>query len=200
MCGTCDRTGAESFWCYFGFWSSDNDSDALSSSYESYEEEEEESKGRERPQGWAAEESPDGPVTDCRICAFLLRKKRFGQWTKQLIVVRDNKLQVNLKNKQKHLRRGSEGEQRPDLTWTTCQQLQLTNNQKPTQTLDSTQRSPCWSAVQSRNLSTLTQQRPALFLRTYFWKKHFKKKKKNFNRCWIKKKKKTKNVEILTVS
>ncbi|XP_008331479.1 actin filament-associated protein 1-like 1b isoform X1 [Cynoglossus semilaevis] len=70
-----------------------NDSDALSSSYESYEEEEEESKGRERPQGWAAEESPDGPVTDCRICAFLLRKKRFGQWTKQLIVVRDNKLQ-----------------------------------------------------------------------------------------------------------
>ncbi|XP_078122216.1 actin filament-associated protein 1-like 1 [Sander vitreus] len=70
-----------------------NDSDALSSSYESYEEEEEEAKGREQPQGWTAEESPDEPVKDCRICAFLLRKKRFGQWAKQLIVVRDNKLQ-----------------------------------------------------------------------------------------------------------
>lgn len=42
-----------------------------------------------------AEENPDAPVRDCRICAFLLRKKRFGQWTKQLVVVRDNKLQVN---------------------------------------------------------------------------------------------------------
>ncbi|XP_008281437.1 actin filament-associated protein 1-like 1 [Stegastes partitus] len=70
-----------------------NDSDALSSSYESYEEEDEEAKGRDRPQRWTAEESPDGPVRDCRICAFLLRKKRFGQWAKQLVVVRDNKLQ-----------------------------------------------------------------------------------------------------------
>ncbi|XP_074467047.1 actin filament-associated protein 1-like 1b isoform X1 [Sebastes fasciatus] len=71
-----------------------NDSDALSSSYESYEEEEdEEAKGREQTQRWTAEESTDGPVKDCRICAFLLRKKRFGQWAKQLVVVRDNKLQ-----------------------------------------------------------------------------------------------------------
>ncbi|XP_053187424.1 actin filament-associated protein 1-like 1 isoform X1 [Scomber japonicus] len=70
-----------------------NDSDALSSSYESYEEEEEEAKGRDQRQRWTAEESPDGPVRDCRICAFLLRKKRFGQWAKQLVVVRDNKLQ-----------------------------------------------------------------------------------------------------------
>uniref|UniRef100_A0A3B4B2N1 Actin filament-associated protein 1-like 1 n=1 Tax=Periophthalmus magnuspinnatus TaxID=409849 RepID=A0A3B4B2N1_9GOBI len=70
-----------------------NDSDALSSSYESYEEEEEEAKGRERPQTWTPEESPEEPVRDCRICAFLMRKKRFGQWTKQLVVVRDNKLQ-----------------------------------------------------------------------------------------------------------
>lgn len=77
------------------FWCSDNDSDALSSSYESYEEEEEEAKGRDQRQRWTAEESPDGPVRDCRICAFLLRKKRFGQWAKQLVVVRDNKLQVN---------------------------------------------------------------------------------------------------------
>ncbi|XP_047462706.1 actin filament-associated protein 1-like 1 [Mugil cephalus] len=70
-----------------------NDSDALSSSYESYEEEDEEAKGRDPPQRWTAEESQDGPVKDCRICAFLLRKKRFGQWAKQLVVVRDNKLQ-----------------------------------------------------------------------------------------------------------
>ncbi|XP_029028908.1 actin filament-associated protein 1-like 1b isoform X2 [Betta splendens] len=70
-----------------------NDSDALSSSYESYEEEEDEAKGRERSQGWTAEESANGPVSDCHICAFLLRKKRFGQWAKQLVVVRDNKLQ-----------------------------------------------------------------------------------------------------------
>ncbi|XP_040908376.1 actin filament-associated protein 1-like 1 [Toxotes jaculatrix] len=70
-----------------------NDSDALSSSYESYEEEDEEAKGRDQPQRWTAEESSDGPVRDCRICAFLLRKKRFGQWAKQLVVVRDNKLQ-----------------------------------------------------------------------------------------------------------
>ncbi|CAG11747.1 unnamed protein product, partial [Tetraodon nigroviridis] len=72
----------------------DNDSDAVSSSYESYEEEEdEEAKCPDRPQRWMAEENPDAPVRDCRICAFLLRKKRFGQWTKQLVVVRDNKLQ-----------------------------------------------------------------------------------------------------------
>ncbi|XP_014878301.1 actin filament-associated protein 1-like 1 isoform X2 [Poecilia latipinna] len=72
---------------------SNNDSDALSSSYESYEEEEDEAKGRHSSQRWTAEGSPDEPVRDCRICAFLMRKKRFGQWTKQLVVVRDNKLQ-----------------------------------------------------------------------------------------------------------
>ncbi|XP_026228355.1 actin filament-associated protein 1-like 1 [Anabas testudineus] len=70
-----------------------NDSDALSSSYESYEEEEEEAKGQDQSQRWMAEESPNGPVRNCHICAFLLRKKRFGQWAKQLVVVRDNKLQ-----------------------------------------------------------------------------------------------------------
>ncbi|KAJ3588872.1 hypothetical protein NHX12_009726 [Muraenolepis orangiensis] len=68
-----------------------NDSDAVSSSYESYEEEDEEAKGKDR--AWAAEDPSGGSIRDCRICAFLLRKKRFGQWTKQLAVVRDNKLQ-----------------------------------------------------------------------------------------------------------
>lgn len=35
------------------------------------------------------------PVRDCHICAFLLRKKRFGQWAKQLTVIRENRLQVS---------------------------------------------------------------------------------------------------------
>ncbi|KAI4819417.1 hypothetical protein KUCAC02_004664 [Chaenocephalus aceratus] len=57
-----------------------NDSDALSSSYELTHQ-------------WPSEESSMPPARDCRICAFLLRKKRFGQWAKQLTVIRDNRLQ-----------------------------------------------------------------------------------------------------------
>ncbi len=72
--------------------STDNDSDALSSSYESYDEEDEEAKGRERTHQWPSEESQ---MKDCRKCAFLLRKKRFGQWAKQLTIIRENRLQVN---------------------------------------------------------------------------------------------------------
>lgn len=33
-------------------------------------------------------------VKDAKICAFLLRKKRFGQWTKLLCVIKDTKLLV----------------------------------------------------------------------------------------------------------
>ncbi|XP_061104554.1 actin filament-associated protein 1-like 1 isoform X2 [Conger conger] len=69
-----------------------NDSDAQSSSYESYDEEDEEAKARQMTHQWPSEENSMGPVKDCRICAFLLRKKRFGQWAKQLTVVRDNRL------------------------------------------------------------------------------------------------------------
>lgn len=76
--------------------STDNDSDALSSSYESYDEEDEEAKGRERTHRWPSEESPLGQMKDCRKCAFLLRKKRFGQWAKQLTIIRENRLQVNI--------------------------------------------------------------------------------------------------------
>lgn len=83
------------------FHCADNDSDALSSSYESYEEDDDQdNKGRDQAQRWTAEDTSDGPVRDCRICAFLLRKKRFGQWTKQLVVVRDNKLQVKTEDPQ----------------------------------------------------------------------------------------------------
>ncbi|XP_037117557.1 actin filament-associated protein 1-like 1 isoform X2 [Syngnathus acus] len=71
-----------------------NDSDALSSSYESYEEDEEErSPGVQLTHQWPSDESSMPPTRDCRICAFLLRKKRFGQWAKQLTVIRENRLQ-----------------------------------------------------------------------------------------------------------
>uniref|UniRef100_A0AAY4AN36 Uncharacterized protein n=1 Tax=Denticeps clupeoides TaxID=299321 RepID=A0AAY4AN36_9TELE len=73
---------------------SDNDSDALSSSYESYDEEDEETKVQEQVQQWPSPESSLGPVKDCRIADFLLRKKRFGQWAKQLTVISENRLQV----------------------------------------------------------------------------------------------------------
>ncbi|KAG7283087.1 hypothetical protein CRUP_033033, partial [Coryphaenoides rupestris] len=57
-----------------------NDSDPLSSSYESYEEEEEERSHGARllTHQWPSDESSMPPTRDCRICAFLLRKKRFG--------------------------------------------------------------------------------------------------------------------------
>ncbi|XP_066522007.1 actin filament-associated protein 1 isoform X3 [Hoplias malabaricus] len=71
---------------------SNYDSDAMSSSYESYDEEEEDGKGQKMRLQWPSEEASMDLVKDARICAFLLRKKRFGQWTKLLCVIKDNKL------------------------------------------------------------------------------------------------------------
>ncbi|KAK7910210.1 hypothetical protein WMY93_014894 [Mugilogobius chulae] len=71
---------------------SNYDSDAMSSSYESYDEEEEDGKGQKMHHQWPSEEASMHLVKDARICAFLLRKKRFGQWTKLLCVIKDNKL------------------------------------------------------------------------------------------------------------
>uniref|UniRef100_A0A671QQH2 Actin filament-associated protein 1 n=1 Tax=Sinocyclocheilus anshuiensis TaxID=1608454 RepID=A0A671QQH2_9TELE len=71
---------------------SNYDSDAMSSSYESYDEEEEDGKGQKMHHQWPSEEASMDLVKDARICAFLLRKKRFGQWTKLLCVIKDNKL------------------------------------------------------------------------------------------------------------
>ncbi|XP_064817264.1 actin filament-associated protein 1-like, partial [Oncorhynchus masou masou] len=74
---------------------SNYDSDQMSSSYESYDEEEEDGKGnrgKKMRHQWPSEEASMGLVKDARICAFLLRKKRFGQWTKLLCVIKDNKL------------------------------------------------------------------------------------------------------------
>lgn len=84
-----------SFFCFLVFVnSSDYDSDAMSSSYESYDEEEEDGKGQKMRHQWPSEEASMDLVKDARICAFLLRKKRFGQWTKLLCVIKDNKLLV----------------------------------------------------------------------------------------------------------
>ncbi|KAF0870985.1 AFAP1 protein, partial [Crocuta crocuta] len=71
---------------------SNYDSDAMSSSYESYDEEEEDGKGKKTRHQWPSEEASMDLVKDARICAFLLRKKRFGQWSKLLCVVKDTKL------------------------------------------------------------------------------------------------------------
>ncbi|KAM8897866.1 actin filament-associated protein 1 isoform 8-T10 [Spinachia spinachia] len=68
------------------------DSDAMSSSYESYDEEEEDGKGQKMNHQWPSAEASMDLVKDARICAFLLRKKRFGQWAKLLCVIKDNKL------------------------------------------------------------------------------------------------------------
>lgn len=73
---------------------SDYDSEAMSSSYESYDEEEEDGKGQKMRHQWPSEEASMDLVKDARICAFLLRKKRFGQWTKLLCVIKDNRLLV----------------------------------------------------------------------------------------------------------
>ncbi|NWT60294.1 AF1L1 protein, partial [Erythrocercus mccallii] len=82
-----------------------NDSDAMSSSYESYDEEEEEGKGQQLTHQWPSEEASMNLVKDCRICAFLLRKKRFGQWAKQLTIIRDGKLLCykSSKDRQPHM-------------------------------------------------------------------------------------------------
>lgn len=66
----------------------------MSSSYESYDEEEEDGKGKKTRHQWPSEEASMDLVKDARICAFLLRKKRFGQWSKLLCVVKDTKLLV----------------------------------------------------------------------------------------------------------
>uniref|UniRef100_A0A8C3VW17 Actin filament-associated protein 1-like 1 n=1 Tax=Catagonus wagneri TaxID=51154 RepID=A0A8C3VW17_9CETA len=84
-----------------------NDSDAMSSSYESYDdEEEEEGKGPRPTHQWPSEEASMHLVRDCRMCAFLLRKKRFGQWAKQLTVIREDQLLCykSSKDRQPHRR------------------------------------------------------------------------------------------------
>ncbi|XP_051002809.1 actin filament-associated protein 1-like 2 [Acomys russatus] len=67
------------------------DGEAVSSSYESYDEEET-SKGKAAPYQWPSPEASIELMRDARICAFLWRKKWLGQWAKQLCVIRDTRL------------------------------------------------------------------------------------------------------------
>ncbi|XP_021565442.1 actin filament-associated protein 1-like 2 [Carlito syrichta] len=67
------------------------DGEAVSSSYESYDEEDS-SKGKSAPYQWPSPEASIELMRDARICAFLWRKKWLGQWAKQLCVIRDTRL------------------------------------------------------------------------------------------------------------
>ncbi|XP_032346729.1 actin filament-associated protein 1-like 2 isoform X3 [Camelus ferus] len=67
------------------------DGEAVSSSYESYDEEES-SRGRAAPHQWPSPEASIELMRDARICAFLWRKKWLGQWAKQLCVIKDTRL------------------------------------------------------------------------------------------------------------
>ncbi|XP_076154377.1 actin filament-associated protein 1-like 2 [Alosa pseudoharengus] len=70
-----------------------DDGEAVSSSYESYDEEEV-SKGKSgaAQHQWPSTEASIELMKDARICAFLWRKKWLGQWAKQLCVIRDTRL------------------------------------------------------------------------------------------------------------
>ncbi|XP_018618173.2 actin filament-associated protein 1-like 2 [Scleropages formosus] len=69
-----------------------DDCEAVSSSYESYDEEET-TKGKSAAQHqWPSTEASIELMKDSRICAFLWRKKWLGQWAKQLCVVREQRL------------------------------------------------------------------------------------------------------------
>lgn len=71
------------------------DIDAVSSSYESYDEEEA-TKGKSTAQHqWPSTEASIELMKDARICAFLWRKKWLGQWAKQLCVIREHRLLVS---------------------------------------------------------------------------------------------------------
>ncbi|RXM35971.1 Actin filament-associated protein 1-like 2 [Acipenser ruthenus] len=67
------------------------DGEAVSSSYESYDEEEV-TKGKSTTHQWPSTEASIELMKDVRICAFLWRKKWLGQWAKQLCVIRENRL------------------------------------------------------------------------------------------------------------
>nr|XP_015203382.1 PREDICTED: actin filament-associated protein 1-like 2 isoform X2 [Lepisosteus oculatus] len=67
------------------------DCDAVSSSYESYDEEEV-TKGKSATHQWPSPEASIELMKDARICAFLWRKKWLGQWAKQLCVIKEHRL------------------------------------------------------------------------------------------------------------
>ncbi|XP_076855398.1 actin filament-associated protein 1-like 2 [Brachyhypopomus gauderio] len=74
--------------------STNNDEgEAVSSSYESYDDEDvpvKKSPGAQHQ--WPSTEASIELMKDARICAFLWRKKWLGQWAKQLCVIRETRL------------------------------------------------------------------------------------------------------------
>ncbi|XP_051925475.1 LOW QUALITY PROTEIN: actin filament-associated protein 1-like 2 [Hippocampus zosterae] len=71
-----------------------DDGEAVSSSYESYDEEEAVTRGKSpsAQHHWPSAEASIELMKDARICAFLWRKKWLGQWAKQLCVVKEHRL------------------------------------------------------------------------------------------------------------
>ncbi|XP_011604547.1 actin filament-associated protein 1-like 2 isoform X1 [Takifugu rubripes] len=70
-----------------------DDGEAVSSSYESYDEEEvTRGKSPSTQHQWPSAEASIELMKDARICAFLWRKKWLGQWAKQLCVIKDHRL------------------------------------------------------------------------------------------------------------
>ncbi|KAM9837249.1 actin filament-associated protein 1-like 2 [Aulostomus maculatus] len=70
-----------------------DDGEAVSSSYESYDEEEvTRGKSPSAQHQWPSAEASIELMKDARICAFLWRKKWLGQWAKQLCVIKDHRL------------------------------------------------------------------------------------------------------------
>ncbi|XP_028990019.1 actin filament-associated protein 1-like 2 [Betta splendens] len=68
-----------------------DDGEAVSSSYESYDEDEA-ARGKSTQHQWPSTEASIELMKDARICAFLWRKKWLGQWAKQLCVIKDHRL------------------------------------------------------------------------------------------------------------
>uniref|UniRef100_A0A3Q1J8N8 Actin filament-associated protein 1-like 2 n=1 Tax=Anabas testudineus TaxID=64144 RepID=A0A3Q1J8N8_ANATE len=68
-----------------------DDGEAVSSSYESYDEEEV-TRGKSAQHQWPSAEASIELMKDATICAFLWRKKWLGQWAKQLCVIKDHRL------------------------------------------------------------------------------------------------------------
>jgi len=72
-----------------------DDGDAVSSSYESYDEEEViREKSPSAQHQWPSAEASIELMKDAHICAFLWRKKWLGQWAKQLCMIKDHRLLV----------------------------------------------------------------------------------------------------------
>ncbi|XP_073412714.1 actin filament-associated protein 1-like 2 [Dendrobates tinctorius] len=79
------------------------DGEAVSSSYESYDEEENtRGKSAAHQHQWPSTEASIELMKDALICAFLWRKKWLGQWAKQLCVIRDHRLMCYKSSKEQN--------------------------------------------------------------------------------------------------